>query len=244
MSQQALITDVKTHVIITRSNLHIYVTKAQYEYILSNSNDDQTRGVPLRTEKGAEVFVSWGDIASIPDVQTYWDSYPDRRPDPMSTIKSVFPDAVEDKPLPRATKSIREHAEEYLAAHPNDDTPQTRFLKTVTKNTVGDIPGQKKKHAIKYKTWQEYYYANPLELLEKKTKDQTMAFLNESPPPQLELMHDIMTTHVKKHDPCDCPDVGICRPSGLLAAIVQQMSKAKNKKPAVDKKPDKPIAKS
>lgn len=226
-----LSTDVKTHVIITRTDLHVYINQKQYDRIMELSNDGHTRGIPLKTDNGKETFVSFGDIASMPDMETYYTSFPDRRPDPIEMVKQIFGgEVVEDK---RSKKSLRQHAEEYLAAHPNEDSPATRFMKTqLTRlKTIGG-GRDKQVYEPKYKSWQDRYYDKPLELLENRTKDQIVEFLKDAPPDQLAKMHDTMIKEVEKHDPCSCPDVGLCRPAGLLAVIIKAMQPKVEKKPA------------
>lgn len=222
-------TEVKTHVVITRSNLHIYITQKQYDGILERSSEADGRGgIPLKTQQGAETYVSFGDIASMTDMETYFTNFPDKRPDPVSMVKSVF-NGAEELPAPRATKTIRQHAEEYLAANPDEDSAKTRFMRQALNFKIGS---KAPKRELKYKTWQEYYYDHPEELLANKTKDQILEFLKEAPAGQLEKMKEIMTAIVEKHDPCDCPEVGVCRPSGLLAAMI---GAEKRPAPTVDK---------
>lgn len=228
MTETQLSTDYKSHVVVTFNNAHYFITPAQEIALQGASLDD------MMNFEGSKVKVS--TIGEIMTIEKYYETFPDRRPDPMATVKKVFPGStvVDDGP---SKMTMREHAQKYLDDHPNEDNPTTRFMRQQLKRNIGNGPATNAKTEVKYLTWQDRYYKMPLEMLENRTRQMILDFLKQSPADKLEDMKQIVTKHLEKeHSECNCPEVGTCRPAGLLAAIMAQLDTPKKvEKPPVKK---------
>lgn len=71
-----LSTDIITHVVMTHSKMKYFITQKQYDALLELSSSGE-KGVDIQGE-----FVAFSSIAEIPFVETYYERFPDQRPQP------------------------------------------------------------------------------------------------------------------------------------------------------------------
>lgn len=74
MKLSTKLADPITHYLVTFSGIHIGMTTPQYDAFVQASCGE-SRGMKVNGN-----YVAFGDVASIPSAELYFETYPDRRP--------------------------------------------------------------------------------------------------------------------------------------------------------------------